>query len=270
MAAVDGLISAMHMAGGSTARQVSEWLALAQEHAALRDAFRESHGKRLPTPQALGLWLSERMGTTAGPLRLEGRHSPRKKAWIYRVIDYVKLAELARQEAERQAQMRAQIEEQRREQAARQAAEVAALQAAAAERMHSPPPEQYEYEEQRYASDGTPQRRQLLINPKTGEPIRKRPTVEIPAQVETLEQAARPDDRRPPWLQRGETGPRDKDEWNAWQRQRTGQRTGGLAVCMFEEPVTGFSDPSGVVSANIMAEASSVYVCGRWPKFGTF
>jgi hypothetical protein len=128
----EALITAMHATGGSTPRPVSEWLTLAQEHAALRDAFRASHGKRLPTPQKFGLWLSERLGKTAGPLRLEGQYSGRKKAWVYRVNDYVKLAELARQEAERQAQIRAQFEESQRQRIA--AAKAAALQA------HEPPP----------------------------------------------------------------------------------------------------------------------------------
>ncbi len=254
----------MHAAGGSTPRLVSEWLALAQEHAPLLEAFRASHGRRLPAPQAFGLWLSERMGTTAGPLRLEGRHSSNKKAWRYRIVDYVQLAEVARQEAEHQAAIRAQIEEQQRQQADRQAAEVAALQAAAAERMQAEATsESYQCEEQRYAPDGRPLPRKILIDPRTGEPLKKKPQSDVPAAVETPATIVESSGRIPKILDGGRWR-----EMTAEEIEQSRPRTEGAGYRFFDvrdgAPI-GFADPGGVVSH----QADTVYVCGGltpWPR----
>jgi hypothetical protein len=84
--AAERLIAAMHSAGGIGPRLVTGWLELAQLETSLRDAFRVVFGKRLPTPARLGLWLSERMGMKAGDVALYGRHSPKHKAWAYWVM----------------------------------------------------------------------------------------------------------------------------------------------------------------------------------------
>jgi hypothetical protein len=248
----EALITAMHTAGGSTPRPVSEWLALAQEHAALRDAFRAAFGKKLPVPQKLGLWLSERTGKTAGPLRLEGRHSAKRKAWVYRVVDYVKLAELARQEAERQAQLRAELEAKQREL-------IAASPLASAQAYMTPghftavkdtPTPEYLYEPVKYV-DGVEQPRKVLIDPRTGEPVRKKPAAvveKLPDELGEVEAAPKSNDPRPPWLQRGESIPRDNAEWLAWQRRRN-PRDSVDAVLLREDYDNGvdfYAGPNGV------------------------
>ena len=233
MSAADALISAMHQAGGSTPRLVSEWLTLAQEHAALRDAFRATHGKRLPTPPKLGLWLSEREGKTAGPLRLEGRYSAKRKARIYRVIDYVKVAEVARQEAERQAQIRAQFEESQRQR-------VAAIQAAAAQAQEpATDTPRYEYEPQRYDSTGKPLALKILTDPRTGQPVKaKRAEPQKAASApEQVSPTAPSDDNRPPWMRANRQPTRA--EWDAWQEARTGRKNGHAPEAVTREQRLG-------------------------------
>lgn len=85
MSAVQRLIAALHTAGGSAPRQAAQWIELAQSDELLRAAVRTVFGKRLPTPQKLGQWLTEHIGQQSGEVTLRGIHSPRLKAWVYRV-----------------------------------------------------------------------------------------------------------------------------------------------------------------------------------------
>jgi hypothetical protein len=78
----------------------------------------------------------------------------------------------------------------------------------------------------------------------------------------------RSDDHRPPWLQRGESQPKNKKEWLAWQRRR-GSQIQPDSVNYQSSGFGGFVDPGGVVSANRDKEMGAlhrVHVAGYWPK----
>jgi hypothetical protein len=78
------LTTAMHTAAGAKWGSVAKWIEFAQSDSALREAFRGVFGKRMPTPQKLGQWLSEHTGPF-GELTLTGEHSKKRKAWAYKV-----------------------------------------------------------------------------------------------------------------------------------------------------------------------------------------
>jgi hypothetical protein len=81
---VTDVIDAMREAGAGKERLTAGWIEAASKHAALADALRVIF-KRMPTTQKLGLWLSGNLGTRSEQYVLEGRHSPRNKAWRYAV-----------------------------------------------------------------------------------------------------------------------------------------------------------------------------------------
>lgn len=101
----------MRAAGGKEVRLCAAWIELAQADGNLRAAFRVVFGRRMPTPQKLGQWLSESLGTKSGELTLIGQHSSHAKAWRYAVLSETEIAKaiakreaaIAAREAERQA-----------------------------------------------------------------------------------------------------------------------------------------------------------------------
>lgn len=81
------LIAAMRGVAGSRSLSAARWVALAHQHERLRDSLKAVFRRtRLPTPQKLGLWLSEHVGTCDGEFTLYGQHSSHGKAWRYVVL----------------------------------------------------------------------------------------------------------------------------------------------------------------------------------------
>lgn len=105
----------------------------------------------------------------------------------------------------------------------------------------------YQYETR---TDGQGNTTRKIVVGHDGVPLRALPmAVEAPEvtepQVETLP-AARADDKRPPWLQRGESIPRDKKEWLAWQKRRTTRDPNTVECVGALLPIPGMSGPNGV------------------------
>jgi len=72
----------------------------------------------------------------------------------------------------------------------------------------------------------------------------------------------RGEDKRPPWMQRGESQAKDRAEWDAWQqRLRGGDRVGGAPTA-----AGGFSDPAGVVSHNMNREWAPKNLGTLWDR----
>jgi hypothetical protein len=256
MSSTERLIAAIRAAGGSKPYVTSDLLDLAQSDKSLADALRAVFGKRLPTGQKLGLWLTEHLGATSGELKLVGKHSPNRKAWVYRVWTAAEAAAHA-----------ASVEARREEKAARDAAIVARAQEILANRqarrlarhmeqspkpispameIHVQPPAGY-LETTSVDRDG-----RIKVTPildRNGERVQEsKPTAPVP-------QTNLSTGMLPPWTVQGRRPTRA--ELAARHAQ---QSLGGVG---------GFSDPAGVVSARIFAEnsrgVSYCRVVGTWP-----
>lgn len=229
------LVAAMHTAGGNVFRQVAVWLTLAQIDDDLRAAFRSVFGNRLPTPGHLGNWLSKHTGTV-GKLTLIGQHSTHHKAWRYRVVDVAaEKAAFAAKEVER----------------AKAAPPPPKVAPAPVLPVNDPVLNPY-MSASTVHSDGRVTREAVLG--RDGQPLKAIPVAPEPASEISSGQS----DGRPPWLQRGERKPRDRAEWQEWQRGRSGAPSVG-----------GFANPGGIVSHNIIVEDGNVlnycHVAGVWP-----
>jgi hypothetical protein len=233
--AAQRLLAAMHTAGSNRGRYVLAWHTLAQSNDALRAAFRAAFGKRMPTVQKLGQWLSEHIGAQ-GDYLLEGRHKTHKKAWAYRVVTLVEVAERERKRAEEEAALQAQHEEQ-------QAAIREAQQRAEEARRAALSPVEYETTT-RVAPDGRVIHERAIG--RDGQPLKKHPeqpaaTPEKPAEPERPK--TRVEQMRADYLQHH-------------QQHNVGARF-------------GFANPGGIVGHNMLAESDDGYYCrvagGRWP-----
>lgn len=226
----------MHAAANDTPLTCAQWIELAQQHHGLLEAFHGVFGKRLPVVTKLGLWLSERCGQSAGDLFLHGRHSARRKGWIYRVVSKAKLAQLA---------------EERRAALAQAPAPAVKVAPAPVLPVNDPVLNPY-MSTSTVHGDGRVTREPVLG--RDGQPLKLIPVAPEPAPEISSGQS----DGRPPWLQRGERKPRDRAEWQEWQRGRSG----APSVC-------GFANPGGIVSHNIIVEDGNVlnycHVAGVWP-----
>lgn len=231
----------MHTAGGSRGRYVLSWHELAQRDDNLRAAFRVVFGKRLPTPQKLGQWLSERMGAHGGYL-LEGKHPRKRGGWAYRVLSLAEVAEQDRKRRELEAAQLAEIQRKQRE--AEAALQEAKEKAAAAQRAYvesqtaaarekraafEARTPQFEYTE-KVNSEGRIVR--TLVTGRDGKPIEKKeaPMAAEPEPTPEPEQTA-PASKRdnfPVWIREGRQPTRA--EWEAHQRQRNPSQTEVIEV----------------------------------------
>ena len=237
MSATTRLIVAMHTASGPKGRYVTRWLELAQTDSALREAFRQVFGKRLPLPQRLGQWLSERLGTH-GELLLEGRYKTRRKAWAYRVITPTEAAErnAAREAAELQREalsaemVRAAADREleriaarvvRKQERQREAAKKLSVHI---EVMPASLPVEHVYETH-VDSDGRVTRKPVT-DPRTGEPVKR-----------TLQPSVAPEK---------EPEPQPMTRVEQMRARYLKHHQGGV----LSDRDFGFCDPGGVVSAN--------------------
>lgn len=168
------LIAAMHTAAGSHGKYVLAWHTLTQTDDELRAAIRAVFGKRMPTAQKLGQWLSEHIGAQ-GDYFLEGKHSLKRKAWAYRVVTLAEVAEREHKRAEEEAALRAQHEAQQTAIRAAQKAQEEARRAALS------PAVEYETTT-RVASDGRIIQERVVG--RDGEPVRKYTEAPKPAAPE--------------------------------------------------------------------------------------
>lgn len=111
-----------------------------------------------------------------------------------------------------------------REAAAREAAERDSAEQAE-------PSAEFEFEPIRYV-DGVAQPRRLMMDPRTGEPITKRPAAPSAEPLKPAPALAPVEstDPRPPWVIRGETSARDKAEWLAYQQRRCQPSMGAVLI----------------------------------------
>lgn len=203
------------------------WLEQACVSEALRVAMLGVFGKYMPTPQKLGQWLCDHQGKRFGPeLVLQGRHSPKRKGWIWRAIPFERLVPPP----------------------------------VTVQPTPAPPPPPaavpekpvYRREPPRIV-DGQMREGGLMIDPRSGEPILERPVAPevpaaAPAEVALPEEAPASHDARPPWVIRGELTARDKAEWLAWQKQRMNPAGSGI---WRDRNAAGYDDPGGIVSSNM-------------------
>jgi hypothetical protein len=241
---VVALIAAMYTAGGTHGRYALAWQTLAQRDEVLRAAVRTVFGKRLPTLQKLGSWLSEHIGAHGDYLR-EGKHSLKRKAWAYRVVTLAEVAEQERKRREEEAQLHAQHEAQQAaiRETERQRAEAAekdrqrAAEAEAARLEASP----YEYQTR---VDGQGHVIRTLMIGRDGQPLRKH------AQSAAPEKSAEPE------------RPKTRVEQMRADYLAHHQQHNVL------EHHLGFANPGGIVRHNMAAEQDDGYRCrvaGRWP-----
>lgn len=246
MSSTERLITAMHVVIPERFGTCAAWIERAQQHHGLLEAFKEVFGKRLPTPNKLGLWLSERCGQSAGELTLRGRHSLRRKGWSYGV--WTKAALEPPAPPAPVAVQKPPVPE-------------SAAPADSVVQIAAPKPD-----------DGT-----MLVAGPDGEPVRvpytwsvgpngapiKKPGLPPPKRDYVLPTVSTPTDSAPI----GCTPARNVPAWVAEKRQPTKaeliaqhDRTTGLTS-------GGFFDPDGVVSQNIARESGGPYmhVTGPWP-----
>lgn len=132
---------------------------------------------------------------------------------------------------------------------------------------HTPPAPAYEYHT-RVNSDGRVIR-EVAVG-RDGKPLEKPPEpAPTAAPVVELETVAEPpgEDKRPPWLRRGESRPRDKTEWLAWQRERSGKAnedTVSFGERRKAMPLPGVSGPHGIRVG--LPEKLNCYVAGHVPS----
>ena len=235
------LLTAMREAGGAQHHLTAQWLELAQRNDALRAAFRQVFGNRLPTPQKFGSWLLERTGKKVGELTLLAQESKRLKAHRYAVRTSADFAEAARRVAE---------------------TTVVAVQAPAV-----PPPKPAEVlETTRVVDSGRIVREP--VRGRDGEPVLKTPAAPVRDYVLPAVAPA-----TAPAEPIGSTPAANTPAWVRERRQPTKAELAAQHANTCGATAGGFADPFGVVSAAIAREhvsGSSMRVAGYWPRSGTF
>lgn len=255
------LLTAVREVAGARELLTAQWISLAQKHEGLRSALRAVF-KRIPTPQRLGLWLTERLGQQAGDITLHGKYSARAKAWRYAICTTAEIAELDRKAAEAAAAKEAKAAEIRE-----RALKTAEAKLVARHLNVRPNP----YVERRKLA------RQLMHSPKAGapsvpapEPDRCEYTTRVDSDGQVHREAPLNCDGTP--LQSNTEAPkaaevpkpanRVEDMRARYLAHHTGIGVG----------VVGFYDPDGVVSHNMTADSGRVNnycrVAGKWPGRG--
>lgn len=255
----------MHEAGANTARACGEWIELAQEHSGLLEAMRKVFGKRLPTPQKLGLWLSSHLAQYADDLILQGQHSARRKAWVYRVASKEKIA-AARAQAEARAVVTMQIPIQ---------------SSAPLHPAHAPPTaghftpldrNEEKYESRAVIDRATGQIRRELLTDRDGEPI---PTHRPAVAAETPKPEPKPEPK-PQAVESPARVPKILDgmRWRpmtAEEIERSKPHVVSAGYRFIDSDCkSGFADHGGTVSQNIHVENSRgrnyCRVAGSWSR----